>query len=332
MTPVLATTQQNLAIAFVAALVVGWAFFLLLSVKKNAETLGDEANTAPNRRPFFDDEGMEGPRLEMAQKGALALLLVIVFALPYYWLKEPTRQTGAVEGFDKRAAHRGFVLFQPASSSVPEGNIGHFGCGGCHGTEGEGGITAYVITGADGKPRTVQWKAPALNTVLSRFSEEEVNTIITYGRANTPMPPWGVVGGGPMNEQQVTDLITYIKSLQLSQDEQQKVYAKSFADQGLDFASGGDLFSEFCSRCHTKGWSYGEPEAPGSGAFGPNLTGGLTLKQFPDAQDHIDFVTNGDDFAKAYGTRGVGTGRMPAFGKMLTEAQIKAIVEYERSL
>ena len=188
----------------------------------------------------------------------------------------------------------------------------------------------------------MQWKAPALNTVLSRFSEEEVNGIITYGRANTPMPPWGVIGGGPMNEQQVTDLVAYIKSLQLTRDEQQAVYAKQFADEGLDFTSGADLFGQFCSRCHTKGWSYGwadrngnpigEPDAPGSGAFGPSLTGGLTLKQFPDMQDHIDFVTEGSDKEKAYGERGVGTGRMPGFGQMLTEAQIKAIVDYERSL
>ena len=68
MSPVLATTQQNLAIAFVAALVIGWAFFLLFSVKKSGEERGDEAATAPNRRPFFDDEGMEGPRLEGAQR------------------------------------------------------------------------------------------------------------------------------------------------------------------------------------------------------------------------------------------------------------------------
>ena len=234
------------------------------------------------------------------------------------------------------------MLFQPAASTVPEGNIGHFGCGGCHGLQGEGGVANYVVTDAAGKARTVGWKAPPLNTVLSRYSEEEVNTIITYGRANTPMPPWGVIGGGPMNEQQVTDLIQYIKSLQLSRDEQQKVYAKQFADAGLDITNGKDLFDQFCSRCHTKGWSYGwvdttgaqveAPSAPGSGAFGPNLTNGLTLRQFPDAADHIDFVINGDDYAKAYGVRGQGTGRMPGFGRMLTEDQIKAIVEYERSL
>lgn len=333
MSPVLlASTQAKLGAAFVVALVLGWAVFLFLSVKKSGEAVGDEVATAPNRRPYLDDESMEGFRLERAQKGALALLLVIVFVMPMYWLREPGRQKHAIVGFDKRAAHRGFVLFQPTTSNIPEGNIGHFGCGGCHGGEGEGGVTRYTLTNPDGTSRSVEWAAPALNTVLARFSPDEVTQVITYGRANTPMPAWGVAGGGPMNDQQIQDLVTYIGTIQISKKKQQENYAKSFSAAGLSLTDGANLFDQFCSRCHTKGWSYGEPEKPGSGAFGPNLTGGSTLLQFPNEKDHIEFVTNGSEYAKAYGSRGVGSGRMPGFGGMLTEAQIKAIVEYERSL
>ncbi len=322
---IVAATQQNLAVAFVVALVLGWGLFLLLSVKKSGEQVGDEAGTAPNRRPYFDDEALEGPRLERAQKAALAMLFVVVVGMPLYWLKEPARQKGAVAGFDKRSAHRGFVLFQPTTSDIPEGNIGHFACGGCHGSEGQGGVTNYALSEAGGTSRPVQWTVPPLNTVLLRFSEEEVNTIITYGRPNTPMPAWGVAGGGPMNAQQVTDIIEYLKSIQLSPKEARAAAAKLGTD-------GGTLFDQFCSRCHTKGWSYGEPEAPGSGAFGPSLIDGVTLRQFPDMLKHIEFVTLGSEYQKPYGARGVGTGRMPGFGQMLSEAQIRAIVEYERSL
>ncbi|MBA2609617.1 MAG: c-type cytochrome [Actinobacteria bacterium] len=323
MSPVFASTQQNLAIAFVVALVLGWGLFLLISVKKSGEAVGDESVTAPNRRPYFDDESLEGPRLERAQKAALACLIVVVFGLPMYWLNEPGRQENAITGFGKRAASRGYVLFQPADSAVPEGNIGHFGCGGCHGVDGEGGIANYTLTDADGKARTVKWKAPALNTVLLRYDEAEVNTVITYGRPNTPMPPWGVAGGGPMNEQQVTDLVAYLKSIQLKPAE---------ARQAAVGADGASLFDQFCSRCHTKGWSYDESEVAGGGAFGPNLTNGATLRQFPNVAKHLELVSLGDDFQKPYGERGVGTGRMPGFGQMLSEAQIRAIVEYERSL
>ncbi|MEY2397923.1 MAG: hypothetical protein QOJ00_1097 [Actinomycetota bacterium] len=332
---VLASTQQHLAIAFVIALVLGWAFFLLLSVRRNGEVAGDEAITAPNRRPYFDDEALEGHRLERAQKGALAMLIVVVFGLPMYWLREPGRQTQAIAGFDKTSAHRGFILFQPTTSAIPEGNIGHFGCGGCHGVKGEGGVASYTLTDDAGKTHSVQWKAPALNTVLSRFSEDEVNTTITYGRPNTPMPPWGVAGGGPMNEQQVSDLVNYIKSIQLTPSK-----VKATNDKlGLD---GAALFDQFCSRCHTRGWSYDwkdatgnafeTPPPPGSGAFGPNLTNGDTLRQFADPAKHLEFITLGSDFQKPYGVRGVGSGRMPGFGQMLSEAQIRAIVDYERSL
>jgi mono/diheme cytochrome c family protein len=328
---IVASTQQNLAVAFVVALVLGWALFLVLSVKRSGERVGDEATTAPNRRPYLDDESLETRRLETAQKGAIAMLLVVVIGLPLYWLDEPSRQAGAAVGFNERAASRGFVLFQDQNSTVPEGNIGHFGCATCHGgSEATGGVARFALTNPDGTSRTVQWAAPRLDTVLARFSEEEVKTIITYGRANTPMPAWGVEGGGPMNAQQVTDIIEYLKSIQLTKKQWEKARAEQLV--GLDDADGATLFDQFCSRCHTKGWAFGEPEEPGSGAFGFNLTNGSTLLQFPDINKHIEFVTLGSDREKAYGARGAGTGRMPGFGQLLTEAQIRAIVEYERSL
>ena len=39
----------------------------------------------------------------------------------------------------------------------------------------------------------------------------------------------------------------------------------------LDLASG----AYSCARCHTPGWSYGDPGTPGSGSLGWNLTGGV---------------------------------------------------------
>jgi mono/diheme cytochrome c family protein len=337
-----ATTQQHLAVAFVVALVLGWGLFLLLSVKKGPDQIGDEAATAPNRRPYLDDDGLETHRLENAQRAAVALLLVVVFGLPMYWLREPGRQANAVKGFDRESAQRGFLLFQPTTSAIPEGNIGHFGCGNCHGVDGSGGVANYTVTNADGSTTALHWAAPALNTVLSRFTEDEVDTIITYGRANTPMPAWGVEGGGPMNPYQVLDIIEYLKSIQLTRSQIQDQLMKNFASLNLDPNSGADLFDQFCARCHTKGWSYSwqdatghpveTPPKPGSGAYGPNLTGGDTLRQFPDIAKHVEFITLGSEFAKPYGARGVGTGRMPGFKGMLTKDQIQAIVDYERTL
>ena len=46
----------------------------------------------------------------------------------------------------------------------------------------------------------------------------------------------------------------------------------------------------------------------------------------------IDFVKSGSEYGQRYGVQGQGSGRMPAFGSLLTDEQIKAIVEYVRSL
>ncbi len=87
-----------------------------------------------------------------------------------------------------------------------------------------------------------------------------------------------------------------------------------------------------CARCHTEGWSYGIPRCAGQGAFGWNLTGGSTNSHFPNEQDMINFIKIGSEHGQRYGKQGQGTGRMPGFGALLTDEQIKAIVEYVRSL
>ena len=47
-------------------------------------------------------------------------------------------------------------------------------------------------------------------------TEQQVTQIITYGRAGTPMPAWGIEGGGPKNDQAISDIVAYLKSIQLS--------------------------------------------------------------------------------------------------------------------
>ncbi|HET7488775.1 MAG TPA: c-type cytochrome [Acidimicrobiales bacterium] len=327
------TNQQKFGFTVVIVLILGVVLFLFTNLRKEGTPPpGSEIELAPNRRPYLDDDEMEGNRLSKALLAGLVFTVIAAVGLPLYWANEPSRQAGAVEGFDKRAVQRGFILFQPAGSPIPEGNIGHFGCGGCHGTDGQGGSTQYVMADPldpTKPPRKVTWVAPALNTVLLRFDPDEVRTILVYGRANTPMPAWGILGGGPMNDQQIDDLVAYLGSIQLKPEDVQK---KNMELYGTD---GAKLFDGMCSRCHTQGWSIGEPLVTGGGAFGPNLRDGDTIRQFPDKQTQIDFVTEGGTYAKPYGQRGVAGnegGGMPGFGKMLTPEQIQAIVDYERTL
>ena len=98
------------------------------------------------------------------------------------------------------------------------------------------------------------------------------------------------------------------------------------------FNIGVDGGAYSCARCHTKGYSYGAPEVTGGGAFGPNLTGGSSIRQFPKRADMIEFLKAGSEYGKRYGQQGQGSGRMPGFGTIYTDEQIAAIVDYVRGM
>ncbi|MER3452315.1 MAG: hypothetical protein C4344_01020 [Acidimicrobiia bacterium] len=365
MTPVVALAgPQMLGIAIVVATLVGWAVYGLVVLGRPERPPGSEITDAPNRKPYLGDDELEGPKLDRVLKWCFYTTAFIAIALPVYWLNEPNRQAGAERGFEKRSIQRGAELFQSTSAPVPPGHIAA-GCADCHGAGGVGGGVSYVLQDPVDPTRVipVTWEAPSLNDVMYRFSPDEVRRILEYGRPGTPMPAWGVNGGGALGDQQLDDLVNYLISIQISPKE---VLAKSAkVATGTNPGDGKKLFDAFCARCHTLGWSYRdsykEPTAKdGGGAFGPNLRDGDTLRQFPTEQAHIDFITLGSDANKPYGRRGIGTGRMPGFGvdpatatasekpqcvggvnahcttyrfgPVLTKQQIRAIVEYERSL
>ena len=71
---------------------------------------------------------------------------------------------------------------------------------------------------------------------------------------------------------------------------------------------------------------------PGSGALGPSLRDSRSIVQFPDFEDHYEFIVQGSENGQPYGVNGIGRGWMPGFGTVLSEADIRLIVEYERSL
>ena len=110
-------------------------------------------------------------------------------------------------------------------------------------------------------------------------------------------------------------------------------------------ASDGELvFESQCARCHTKGWSYYDPLNPdanpapgpqGGGAYGPNLTDGSELRQFPGEAgptNQYDWVANGKPANESYGVRGISSGRMPHYINILSKDEIEAVVDYERGL
>jgi mono/diheme cytochrome c family protein len=400
--------------------IVGVIAYKVLSIRREPEE-----KPAQNLTPFLDDQELEGQHLERVLRWALLFSTIVAVVLPVYWVLEPNRQTAEADGFEERAIERGAVLF--ANKSMPAyDNTKSLLCADCHGTDAGGGSAAYTITpdaqgNSKANPVQVTWQAPALNTVMYRFNEctadelaakaknctraeNQVNNIITFGRAGTPMPAWGIEGGGPKNDQAISDIVEYLKSIQLSPakakaqvlanvaalkkqaadsvknaeanladaeeklagaetDQGRAAYqllvdgskiaierSHAFQDQIGNASQGELLFDVNCARCHTKGWSYNQPDRPlvplpaptGSGALGPSLRDGSTLEQFPGLpaddtttpgfQKQYDWVANGVEEHKGYGVRGISSGRMPHFAAILSKKQIDEIIKFERNL
>jgi mono/diheme cytochrome c family protein len=215
-TPILAALWKNDVRHYIILLniivLIGLAVYLAYAVLSPRRARAEE-RSAPNATPFLDDEALESRRLERVLAWSLLFAAVSAVALPLYWLREPTRQSDSETYFDENAVERGATLYANASSEHYD-SATSLQCANCHGSNGEGGTAPFTVDG-----KSVSWVAPALNTELLRFSEEEVRQIITFGRPGTPMQPWGVEGGGPKNEQAINDLIAYIHSIQLTPDE-----------------------------------------------------------------------------------------------------------------
>ena len=358
------SAQQSVAYVLAGIVVVGFILWLLANVKRARPEVGAELELAANRKPYFDDEEMEGKRLDSVLRWALLSLTIVAVGLPLYWLAEPGRQSGAISDFNDTFAHRGEGLYATTAE-------GGFNCAGCHGGV-SGGLVSYTMSEEDGV-RQVTWKAPSLDDVYLRMTEDQLREVLVYGRLYSPMPAWGLEGGGPLNEQQIDNLIAYLKKIAISPDEARernteqaeaqlailrdpeaalaaaedaltaaeddtaRLRAESTINEieriiasGQEASMGAALFNTQCARCHTAGWSFYEPEAPGSGAFGPPLSN--VLNQFAVEEDHVAFVTDGAEAGENYGRQGKAKGYMPYFNQILTKDQIEAIVEYEREL
>jgi mono/diheme cytochrome c family protein len=198
-----------LILAVVSAIFLFFALIVAIgSAREKARRAGTSA--PPSRRPGPTDEALEGPLLERYQVAGVALTVFLAVLLPFLYLREPVRQKAAASKELTESVRLGAATY-------------HEFCSRCHGPEAEGGtVERYVTPGVkNAKPTDVQ--APDLREIHSRHPDEDVATVawtaIQKGRPPTPMPTWGVRYGGPMNDQQITDLVNYMLSIQ-SDDKQ----------------------------------------------------------------------------------------------------------------
>ena len=156
----------------------------------------------PNLSKYKSDDELETKHLDKSLSWAVLVASLLTIMIPLYYLGEDSRQQSFVEEFEDVSVERGHHLYE------------EFGCGNCHGVDGGGGAASYVEKRSGVK---VTWAAPAINNVFYRYDDSEVKYWLIYGRANSPMPAWGLEGGGPMNDGQLEDLIDYLHSFQVDQ-------------------------------------------------------------------------------------------------------------------
>jgi mono/diheme cytochrome c family protein len=179
-------------------------------------------------------------------------------------------------------------------------------CAACHGENGEG------RTGRE------------LNAAFAAIDVDEfLRQSITEGRPGTFMPTWGEDLGGPLSEQDVDDIITYIETwgtasepvLPPPRPPDEDIPPVTEVDG--DPNEGALIFAENCVACH------GEQ---GEGSIGETLA-----KEFPSAEPGayvISAVTNGIGDSEDSG--------MPAWGEEnggpLSEDDIQNVAAYVLSL
>ena len=196
---------NSLVMVFAAVAVVIWLAYMVAGSVR-----GKGKEVVPvNLRPGMPNDELEGRRLDSALTWSVIFAAFVAISMPVYFLGETDRQAGFDHEFAQESLDRGAA----AAAATADGGLD---CAGCHGPGLSGGVAPYV----EGRSNVaVAWVAPRLDTIMYRYDRAEVKFWIEYGRPGTPMPAWGLAGGGPLNDQEVEDLLNYIESVQLTQAE-----------------------------------------------------------------------------------------------------------------
>ena len=115
----------------------------------------------------------------------LVFMVVLILGFVFYGIQEPTLRARAAREQQGIYVHLGEGLFAN-------------NCASCHGRAATGG------------------SAPTLNSkqFLTSTSDEQARLLIAGGVSGTSMPAWSLDFGGPLTDEQVRQLVTYLRSLQ----------------------------------------------------------------------------------------------------------------------
>lgn len=160
-----------------------------------------------NQKRYHDDETLEGPVLTKVLGWSLIFTFMCAAAL---------RSTGSPNLSARSVSPRSTTTMplSAARSCMPMPRKTQKDSDAPPATVASKAVPPDTCCSQARKKAEVTWTAPPLEDVFYRFSREQVHDILVYGRPNTPMPAWGLRGGGPMTEQMLNDVISYLESVQ----------------------------------------------------------------------------------------------------------------------
>jgi mono/diheme cytochrome c family protein len=207
---------------------------------------------------------------------ALVLSVGILIAFQIYLLREPSRIAGVLAADQAEQVARGEKLFAD-------------NCATCHGDHGQGDL------------------GPALNDkkFLTNTDDGVIFSLVRSGVPGTAMPSWSQAFGGPFTDEQIRDVVSYIRHWEPTAPEIAQ------ASPTPDVGEGMLIFKSTCYACHgTNG--QGTDRAPA-------LNSPTLLAQFDN------------NWFRQTIAQGRPSKGMPTWGQVLSPAQINDVVAYIRS-
>ncbi|MCZ7665295.1 MAG: c-type cytochrome [Thermoleophilia bacterium] len=209
----------------------------------------------------------------------IAILLMIVGILvsfEVYQLREPAR-VAAEESRDR-------ILATTAGRELFADN-----CAMCHGEQGEG---------VDGPPLND-------STFLHTTLDSTIFSVVGSGVPNTEMPAWNQAHGGPFTDEQIGDLVAFMRSWESTAPDRAAEAMKGDPQEGLA------IYAATCTVCHG---------AEGQGTpLGPALNDVHRLASFDD-----------DWYASTIADGRPAAG-MPTWGTVLSPVQIRDLIALLRA-
>ena len=140
----------------------------------------------PRERPRpepFEPEALERSLNRYLVAGLVFMALLIVGFVAYR-VREPTLRADATASQHQTYTKLGAKLFAD-------------NCAGCHGDAGTGGGSA-----------------PTLNSkqFLGSTSDQQIHALVSGGVSGTDMAAWGLDYGGTLTDEQVQQLVTYLRT------------------------------------------------------------------------------------------------------------------------